>query len=263
MTILTANILSEDAHKLSELANRNIDSLNGTCQQHDDIQDYYLGMLRKQSIILQDISKIILNRDMQYISTPFILIRSLLDDFLHVLYLEFHKDFKEEIIKINATSQLHSFDAISRLTISNHKHFNGNYPFYSTIEEFNKLKENFRNKAENFKYFKNILNFKFKKIISLTDLVNKIDCPKSVEVFKDRAFFYWKEFSDFIHYSNYSFYYELNDDYRELNLQKIDESFQYCYNTIYLSFKYFERNLKISFVNSAELMGKYGIIHKC
>lgn len=261
--MLTANILSEDANELSLLANKNLDSLNGTCQQKEEVQDYYIGILRKQAIILQDISKILIDRNMQYVTTPFILIRSLLDDFLHVLYLEFHKNRKDEIIKITATSLSHSINANSMLTNSNYKHFNDKAPFYLTIEEFNTLKENFQNIPENAKYFENISEFKLKKIITLKDLANKIDCPNKVKIFRDIAFFYWKEFSDFIHYSNYSFYYEQNNNYRELNLQKIEESFQYCYNTIYLSFKYFERNLNIPFFNKAELNEKYGIIYKC
>jgi len=43
----------------------------------------------------------------------------------------------------------------------------------------------------------------------------------------------------------------------------IDESFQYCYNSIYLAFKYFERVLKIEFKDNIELRKKYGIIHEC
>ena len=177
--------------------------------------------------------------------------------------MEFHENREEEIIKITALEYSRDFDVTLMLTNLNNTHFNGKDPTYITIEQFNELKENFKNKPENSKYFEDIPNFKFKKFITLKDLVNKINCPESVQVFKDIAFYYWKEYSNFIHYSNFSCYYELNDDNRELNLQKIDESFQFCYNTIYLSFKYFERNLKISFRNNVELNKKYGIIYKC
>jgi hypothetical protein len=49
----------------------------------------------------------------------------------------------------------------------------------------------------------------------------------------------------------------------EQNLLMIDESLQYCYNSIYLAFKYFERTLKIGFKDNVELGSKYGIILKC
>ena len=78
MTNLTSNALSQVAKKLSDLSNINLELLNGTCQQKDEVQDYYLGILRKQAIVLSDISKILEDRDIQYITSQFILLRSLM-----------------------------------------------------------------------------------------------------------------------------------------------------------------------------------------
>lgn len=48
-----------------------------------------------------------------------------------------------------------------------------------------------------------------------------------------------------------------------LNLYKIEEGFQYCYNTIYLAFKYFERNMNIDFKDNDELRERHGRIYEC
>lgn len=258
---MTTNDLSEDAKKLSKLANDNIGLLTGKCQEPIEIQDYYLGILRKQAILLSDLSLILKNRKSEYISTPFIILRSLLDDFLHLLYLEIHNDRETEITRINADSYRYSFNSLKDLTDSNYEHFDGKYPFYLTQEQLQAVKNKFIAKEKNKRYFKNPDTFKFKVFKRFSDMVKCFSHSRNVDIFRDRAYYLWKEFSSFVHYSNYSFEYELRNAKENLNM--IDESFQYCYNSIYLSFKYFERTLNLKFKDNIELKKKYGIIHEC
>lgn len=258
---MTTSSLSEDAKKIYELANENLGLLNGKCHEKIEIQDYYLGILRRQAILLLDLSLILKDREEANISTPFIILRSLLDDFLHLLYLEIHKDRGTEIIHINADSLSHCFKSLEDLTNSNDNHFKGKYPFYLTGSQLQEFKDQFVGKEANIKYFKNPLTFKFKSFRKFTDMVKSFSHSHEVDIFKDRAYYLWKEFSSFVHYSNYSFEYELNKS--EVNLHMIDESFQYCYNSIYLAYKYFERELKIKFKDNGELRSKYGIIYNC
>jgi hypothetical protein len=258
---MTITDLANDAKKLSDLANKNIESLSDKCQEKIEIQDYYLGILRRQAILLLDLSSLLKDRNPEYISTPFIILRSLLDDFLHVLYLENHSDKKTEITKINANSFRLSFNALKDLTDSNYKHFNGKYPFYLTKKQYENLLNDFCSKEANKKYFGNLEKQKFLDFQPLTNMVKCFSISNDVDIFRDRAFYLWREFSDFVHYSNYCFEYELQNV--KENFNKIDESFQYCYNTIYLTFKYFKRDLKIIFVDNNDLNKKYGIIHNC
>lgn len=69
------------------------------------------------------------NRQSKYISTPYIVLRSLLDDFMHLMYLELSNNKEEEIIKINAEAYKHCFVSLQNLTDSNYEHFDGKYPF--------------------------------------------------------------------------------------------------------------------------------------
>lgn len=258
---MTTNDLSEDAKKLSDLANDNLAMFTGKWQESEEMQHYYIGILRKQAILLLDLSILLKNRNPEYISTPFIILRSLLDDFLHLLYLETHKDKETEIIKINADSYKHSFIALKDLTDSNYEHFEGKYPFYLTNEQLEEIKEKFVSKESNKKYFKNPEAFKFIPFKTFSDMVKCFSYSRNVDIFRDRAYYLWKEFSSFVHYSNYSFKYEAHHAIE--NLYMIDESFQYCYNSIYLAFKYFERELKLEFKDNTELRTKHGIILEC
>ncbi|TCP22360.1 hypothetical protein EV195_1129 [Tenacibaculum skagerrakense] len=253
--------LTNEARLLAELANSNLGNLAGRCPNKIEVQDYYLGILRRQAILLLDMEKILNNRNPELITTPFILLRSLMDDFLHLLYLELHADSEEEIVKINAKTHKQSFKSLEDLTASNHNHFNGAYTFYLNNEQFQALKDTFTGKAENDKYFSDKPQFRFKNFIPLSQVADNITHSREIEIFKDRAFYLWKEFSSFVHYSNSSFYLETNPN--PINLLKIEEGFQYCYNSIYLSFKYFERTLGIPFTDNAELRGRHGIIYVC
>ena len=253
--------LTNEAKLLAELANSNLRSLEGKCTEEIEVQDYYLGILRRQATLFLDLEKALKNRNPELITTPFIILRSLMDDFLHLLYLELQADKDEEIVKINANSTRQSFNSIEDLTKSNHKHFNGAYEFYLNNEQLNALKNKFKNNPKNEKYFVNKYEFKFKKFITLTQVAEKITHSRDVEIFKDRAFYLWKEFSSFVHYSNSTFYLSINSN--DINLQKMEEGFQYGYNSIYLAFKYFERELGIDFKDNEELKKRHGIIYVC
>ena len=151
---MDTNNLSHLAKIISDLANSNLEQLQGKCQDEKDMQDYYLGILQKQALLLLDLSTILKNRQSKYISTPYIILRSLLDDFMHLMYLELSNNKEEEIIKINAEAYKHCFVSLQNLTDSNYEHFDGKYPFYLKQEEVEKVKNQFINKDKNKKYFK-------------------------------------------------------------------------------------------------------------
>nr|WP_298989205.1 DUF5677 domain-containing protein [uncultured Polaribacter sp.] len=259
--MMTIAQLTNEANLLAELVNTNLGNLEGHCPDKIEVQDYYLGILRRQAIMLLDLERILTNRNPELITTPFILLRSLMDDFLHLLYLELHADAEEEIVKINAKTHKQSFKALEDLTNSNHKHFNGEYVFYLNNDQLQELKNTFSGKEENQKYFSDVDEFRFKNFMPLSQVADSITHSREVEIFKDRAYYLWKEFSSFVHYSNFSFYLETNPN--PINLQKIEEGFQYCYNSIYLAFKYFERNLEIAFADNEELRARHGIVYEC
>ncbi|BEG99082.1 hypothetical protein [Bacteroides sedimenti] len=184
-----------------------------------------------------------------------------MDDFLHLLYLKLHNSREGEITRINADTYKQSFKSLKDLTDSNYEHFEGMYPFYLTTEQLEELKDTFKSKEENKGYFKNIDTFKFLPFKRLSDMAKCFYHSRSVDIFRDRAYYLWKEFSSFVHYSNYTFEYEIKN--APENLYIINEAFQYCYNSIYLSFKYFERTFGLTFKDDKTLNNMYGIILSC
>lgn len=259
--MITCKQLCEEANLLAKLANDNLASLEGCCSDKIETQDYYLGILRRQAILHLDLVRLFESRNSELITTPFILFRSLMDDFLHLLYLELHAERDEEIIKINANTHRQSFNSIEGLAKSNHKYFEGKYPYYLNNEQLLKLKETFAKKSENDKYFIDKDQFRFKKFMSLSQVAESITQSRDLEIYKDRAYYLWKEFSSFVHYSSSSFYLETNSN--PLNLNKMEEAFQYCYNSIYLSFRFFTRTKDIEFIDNTDLRGRHGILLEC
>lgn len=255
---MDTNDLSRLAQMIADLANSNLKQLQGKCQGETDIQDYYLGILQRQALLLLDLSIILENRQSKYISTPYIILRSLLDDFIHLLYLELSNNKEEYIIRINAEAYKHSFVSLQNLTDSNYENFDGKYPFYLKREEVEDVKKQFATKDKNKKYFENISRFKFKSFMTFNILVGRITHSRKIKIYRDRAYYLWKEFSEFVHYSTFSFKMEQQD--APENMNKIDETFQYCYNSIYLSFKYFAFEYDLDFIDNDFLRKRYGII---
>ena len=53
------NRLSHIALLLHEMANKNLDQLAGKCQEKHEMQDYYLGILRRQAMVCHDLHLIL------------------------------------------------------------------------------------------------------------------------------------------------------------------------------------------------------------
>lgn len=242
------NKLSFAARTLHEMANKHLKQLAGSCDTPDEEQDYYLGILRRQAMLAYDLGLILHDRPEENLTTPYIILRSMLDDYLHLTYLDLHENPHEEIIKINAEGHRQNFNSLMNLTVSENQEYYGENLGYLSDEELEQLKDSFRNKEENHKYFIDIENFKFQKFRTLTDLADSINGSENCNVARDRALFLWKSFSSFVHYSTYCFNFELGSDI--IKWQQMEESLQYVYNSIFLAFKFFNQRDGVEFVDS-------------
>lgn len=233
------NSNSDLAMRLHEMANKNLDELIGKTQTAEEVQDYYLGMLRRQSMIAFDLGKILRDRPSENLTTPYILLRTLMDDFIHLLYLELVESREDEIIKINADGHRDNFNSLKNLTASqNQTYFNESFGYLSE-EELEELKNTFKSKPQNHKYFADRDNFKFKKPPSLTEMANLINGSENYNVARDRSFYMWKTFSSFVHYSNWCFSYEYSEAIE--NIQMMEEALQYTFNSIHICSYHFRK----------------------
>jgi hypothetical protein len=237
------NKLSHISLLLHEMANKNLEQLNGKCLVAEESQDYYFGMLRRQAQLSYDLHAILKNRPSENLSTPYIIFRALLDDFLHVLYLEISKTPEEDIIRINAQSYRDNFVAIKNLTNSNIQQYSGDNLEYLSQEDINKIQAKIKSNERLAKYLVDGVEFKFKQFIPVTDIAKIATSSEHYEMARDRSFFLWKGFSSFVHYSNWSYEYELTHGVENFN--QMEESLQYVFNTIYFCAYYFKRTKKI------------------
>jgi hypothetical protein len=247
-----------EARKVAAYGDENLGQLAGRCPEKELLQDYYLGMIRRQVVLLNDIATLLEHTAHHNITSVFVLCRCLLDDFLHVFYLKLDADEQEAITALNADVHRQAFLALRILVDSNHKHFEGKYPHYQTIEEFEALIEHFKNRAENDIFFSDKDRFRFKRFKTLTDIAAGIT-DFELSKLSQRAYYSWKDTSEFVHYSNATFERELTREDDEHNLKAIEEVVLYAYNTVELSFRYFTVREGLELLVDAELKERYSI----
>lgn len=119
-----------ETRKVAAYGDENLAQLAGRCPEKQLLQDYFLGMIRRQVILLNDIATLLEHTAHHNITGVFVLCRCLLDDFLHVFYLKLDADEQEAIIALNADVHRQAFLALRILVDSNHKHFEGKDPNY-------------------------------------------------------------------------------------------------------------------------------------
>lgn len=255
---VTKDLLIREARKIARFADRNLGQLDGMCQDKQLLQDYYLGMVRRQAIVLYDIALLLERTQHQNLTSVLILCRCLLDDFLHVFFLKLNDDEEDNIIKLNADVHRQMFNSIRNIMESNHHHFDGENQFYITEEEFEHTKAVFKGRQENDMYFIDKEAFRFKKFKSLSDIATGIT-DFELSKLAQRAFYFWKEFSEFVHYSNITYEIEIDVDNAGNHFYKIEEVLLYAYNTIELAFRYFTGEFGLDLIDEENLSERYAI----
>lgn len=243
------SFLAKEAHKIHECAQENLNQISGRCATKETIQDYYLGILRRQAILTLDLKTILEKSPVDNLTTPLIICRCLVDDFLHIFYLHEENNEVENIVRINAEAYSENFKSLEGLTKSNHQHFEGRYALYMTGKELQEIKDYFASQSDNKKYFSNLAKFEFKRFITNAQLAEGI---KDFELSKMslRALFLWKQFSAFTHFTNLTFGYEMTPSNRDAYLFEIEETLLYSYNTVKWAFKFFEKRDGIKFFDN-------------
>lgn len=255
---VSRKILIAEARKIATLGDANLAQLSGLCQEKELQQDYYLGMIRRQVHLLHDIATLMESDAHQNFSSIFILCRCLLDDFLHVFYLKQCGHEKDEITNLNADVHRQAFLALEVTMLSNHKHFKGRYPHYMTKQEFDQLKAHFQSRKENNIFFRNKASFSFKRFKTLSEVAEGI-ADFELSKLSRRAYYIWKDTSEFIHYSNATFERESSQDDHLHNLYLIEEVMLYAYNTIELSWRHFADVLAFELIDQDQLKDRYAI----
>jgi hypothetical protein len=254
---INREFLAKEAKKIIDFANSNIVQINGQDPQgYDCTEEYYLGMLRRQTILLYDIETLLDNSQHQNLTTLAILCRCLLDDFLTVVYLKTKPNESDNILCITGKAFRHTFDSLEVLTKSNDNHFNGKYTYYLTQEELEANKITFKDKPKNKGFFVDGNDFPLKGFKQFTNMYKEIDGFELTKI-TSRSFYLWKEFSDFVHYSTITYNLEVNKSNEQTYFRSIEETLYNSLNTIEMSFRYFVAKYNLEFKIDADLNDRY------
>jgi len=255
---ITKEFLEKEAIKVAEFAEVNLKKTEGHLEKHNDILDYYFGVIRRQSILLNELALILIHSKTQNITPLFIICRCLCDDFINMFYLKLNDNEEENIIRINANASYEDFKSLNILTQSNEKHFKGEYPYYMSAKQLADFKKGYIADKNHQQYFVNIENFEFKKYMQLRQVAEKIE-DFELSKLSPRAYYLWSYFSSFIHYSAKTLISEMYNANEQLHLFMIEETILYSFNTTELAFRYFTEKYGIKLTEDEQLFKRYMI----
>ncbi len=255
--MVTQSEIVEQLKHLYDFAEDNVGQLQGLkLDKTNEIQDFYLGYIRRQSYFSSDLISIFEHRKHTGFISQFILSRCIVDDYIHLMYAVNQPNRDETIICINADAHKKNFDKISELTDVNEEILEGKEPFYPTSKTREALKINLQNNPNKSQYFTDVQQFKFKRINTTGNFIK--DFPKD-EFGADirRAYFLWRHLSDYVHYSKFSFDLEFYPKENDNSLNIIQEMIFYSFSIVRIGFAYFQQKYKLTLIDKHNLVKFY------
>jgi hypothetical protein len=256
--MLTKDKIITQLKRLSDFAEDNLGQLGGKLEEGSEIQDFYLGYIRRQSYFAIDLISIFENSPHDNFITKFIISRCIVDDYLHLIYILNQNDVNEAIVSLNADAYKRNFDKYSELadikeTILGVDDLD---PYYPTYQDRDKQKQKWQTDPKLTHYFNDISNFKFKTFKQTGNFIKEF--PKDQYGAKvRRAYYWWRHLSDYIHYTNFSFQLESKPENKENALNILQEIIYHSYKIVKLSFKYFQDNLELTLIDKHNLQKVY------
>lgn len=194
---------------------------------------FYLGIIRRTSIILKDIEIILKDRHEFQITSSLILFRCLLDDFITLLYLK-AKDFdEEEMIKITAKAYSNKYKMLKNSSQINKKHFNDTNTDLATSAMYEDEMTEFCNDPENHRLFEDVSRRKWKKPATTTEMITGI-ATNEITTANAHALILWQLHSNYVHYSSLTEVLERNKPSRIIEISQLKEVLVYVYRGLLL-----------------------------
>jgi hypothetical protein len=194
--------LHERIVKFGEENFAQIEALN--LDPNDELDSTYVGLILRQIAINNDLATLFANKNHEYHTSQFILLRCLVDDFIHFTFIVNQENSEELIINLNAEAIHKNFNKIKELAEFNEEKLGGNYPHYPTYELMDKVMQRVKDSPRRQQHFSNKEEFKFKSFKPTGNIVRELgDFDYSHQI--RRAYFIWRKLSDHVHYSNFAF----------------------------------------------------------
>ncbi len=222
-----------------------------------ELESTYVGMILRQITINHDLALLMQNKKHDYHTSELILLRCLVDDFLHMSYIVNQYNSDDVIVNFNADALDKNFKKLFDLAKLNEETLGGNYPFYPTYAFMEEIKEKIKNSPKRQQHLSDKENFKFKTFKNTGQIIRELK-NESYSHSLRRAYFIWRKLSDFVHYSNTTFVEE------QMMNPKIDSTYtefaeiiSYSYFTILNCFKYFQNRYNLEIIDTNNLSMYY------
>ncbi len=257
--MLTIDTILGQLSHLSDFAEENLGQFeNIKLDDKNEIQDFYLGLIRRQSFFALDLTAMFKCSPHKSFVSHFILSRCIVDDYLHVIYAVNQPDVNEAILTFNADAHKKNFEKISELTDVNENILGGNFPLYPTSQMRDTVKQKLQTNPDKAQYFVDAAAFKFKSAKTTGNFIKDFPQDKFGAQIR-RAYYFWRHLSDYVHYSKFSFDLEFYPENRDNALNIIQEMIYYSYRIIKISFQYFITTHNLKLIDQHNLTAFYKV----
>lgn len=246
----------EDVIEFSNLIYKNIESninlIHPKFDTTNESDKFYYGILSRQLFFVTDISCLLSNQYVENLTSIFILCRAIIDDFMPLHYVCISVNSDKEITRLNADAHKKAYKKIEELANLNESILNGEFSYYPTNQSVEDFKEKLLENSEKDKYFDDKSQMKFKKFHNKRTL---IDSYKGRDSCADlyRVYFRWRQLSDYVHYSKFSYDYTVQNQTIEYQYNEIFEILIYAYYGAKLIMKKFKSKYDIEHIKSQKI----------
>ena len=245
-------------NRISIFAAENLNEIKKVVADNtNEFDSTYAGLVIRQYTIINDLKILFETKVEGYLTSEFILFRCIIDDYIHFTYAVNQEDKDECIIRMNADAYNKNFNKIEELAKLNDEKLEGKYPFYPTRDFLKEIKEIFKNKPENAHRFIDKDNFKLKSFPTTGNLIRGLgDNAYSHSLI--RAYFIWRKYSDFVHYSYVPYAEEvLINPLEDETYSEYAEIIYYSYMNIINSMQHFVDTHRLNIIDSNNLAEYY------
>ncbi len=245
-------------NRISIFAAENLEEIKKVVKDNTNkIDSTYAGLIIRQYTIVNDLKILFETKVNGYLTSEFILFRCIVDDYIRFTYVVNQENKEEYVVKMNSDAYNKNFNKFDELAKINEEKFEGKYPFYPTNEFLKETKKTFKDTPENEHYFINKDSFKLKSFPSTGSLIKGLDETEYTHSLI-RAYFIWRKYSEFVHYSYFSYAEEtLIDPTKDDTYSEYAEIICYSYMNILNSMKHFVDTYNLSIIDSNNLAEYY------
>jgi hypothetical protein len=246
---------------LERIINFSAQNLNGIKEAEintdDELDNFFSGMIVRQYAILNDIKILFEFKKGGYLTSELVLLRCIVDDFIHIRFLVNQANVEDEVIKFNADAINKNFNKLAELAKLNEEKLGGSYPEYPTYASMEDLKQKLKQSVKRDPYFIDKANFKFKTFKSTGNLIRDLQDSGYSHSLR-RAYFIWRKLSDHVHYSSFSHEeIQMIDPERDHTYSEFAEIIFYSYSIIVDCLKHFQNKYGLTAVDNDNLAEYY------